>query len=192
MKEICVDDSGNVSGVSWIDHQTGSEQRSSAPLVFLCASALESTRLLMLSRSKKNPQGLGGNSGVLGRYLMDHVIVGMEGFGQAEPDWPAPEQGRCLYLPRFDARELPAPHTGRGFGMQVYQFPIGGGRTWFFAFAFAEMLPRLENRVTIEPNRRDAWGIPVLHIDCAYDEAQFALARAQTQALRELAGVWQN
>ena len=41
VREILVDDSGNVSGVSWIDHQTGSEQRSSAPLVFLCASALE-------------------------------------------------------------------------------------------------------------------------------------------------------
>ena len=189
VREICVDGSGNVSGVSWIDHQTGSEQRSSAPLVFLCASALESTRLLMLSRSQRNPQGLGGSSGVLGRYLMDHVIVGVEGFGQAQPDWPVAEQGRCLYLPRFDARALPVPKPGRGYGVQVYEFPIGGGRTWFFAFAFAEMLPRPDNRVTLDPDRRDAWGIPALHIDCTYDEAQFALARDQTQGLRELAEV---
>lgn len=189
VREICVDGSGNVSGVSWIDHQTGSEQCSSAPLVFLCASALESTRLLMLSCSSRAPQGLGGSSGVLGRGLMDHVTVSAEGFGQGLPDWPASEQGRCLYLPRFDARALPEPNPGRGYGVQVYQFPIGRGRTWFIAFSFAEMLPRPENRVTLDPNRRDAWGIPVLHIDCAYDEAQFALGREQTKGVRELAEV---
>jgi choline dehydrogenase-like flavoprotein len=188
-REICVDDVGNVSGVSWIDHQTGSEQLSAAPLVFLCASALESTRLLMLSRSRRSPQGLGANSGVLGRYLMDHVIVGVEGFGPPRSDRSVLEQGRCLYLPRFDARAFPVPGAERGYGVQVYQVPIGGGRCYFLASSFAEMLPRPENRVTLDPVRRDAWGIPVLRIDCSYDAAQLALVRDQTQALRELAAL---
>ena len=59
VREISVDSSGSVSGVVWIDHSTGSERRSSAPLVFLCASALESTRILMLSRSRTGSKGLG-------------------------------------------------------------------------------------------------------------------------------------
>jgi choline dehydrogenase-like flavoprotein len=187
VREIRVDGSGNVSGVSWIDHQTRSEQQASAPLVFLCASALESTRLLMLSRSQRSPQGLGASSGVLGRYLMDHVVVGVEGFGPPQSDWPTPEPGRCLYLPRFDARASPVPGPARGYGVQIYQFQVGGGRSYFCAFSFAEMLPRPENRVTLDPDRRDAWGIPVLNIDCAYDEAQLALVAEQTQSVRELA-----
>ena len=57
----------------------------------------------------------------------------------------------------------------------------------FCRLSFAEMLPRPENRVTLDPDRRDAWGIPILRIDCAYGEAELARVRDQTQALRELA-----
>ena len=74
-REIEVDGSGHVRGVVWIDQQNHSEERARAPLVFLCASALESTRLLLLSRSSRSPDGLGAASGALGRYLMDHVMV---------------------------------------------------------------------------------------------------------------------
>ena len=186
-RQICIDGSGNVCGVVWIDHETGSEQRSSAPLVFLCASALESTRLLMLSGSHKHPKGLGAASGVLGHYLMDHVYVCAEGIGKLEFAESHPEEGRCIYLPRFDAREFAVPNPGRGYGVQVHQFPIGGMRFHFVAASFAEMLPRRENKVTLDPNKRDAWGIPVLRIDCAYSEAELKRARDQTRTLRELA-----
>ncbi len=189
VREIRVDGSGNVRGVSWIDYQTGSEQQASAPRVFLCASALESTRLLMLSRSRRCPQGLGASSGVLGRYLMDHVIVSAEGFGSRQFTEFLADEGRCIYLPRFDARESDVPKPGRGYGVQVYQFPVGGEKLYFAAYSFAEMLPRLENRVTLDPDRRDAWGIPVLHIDCAYGEREVARVPAQVNALRELAEV---
>ena len=187
VRELHVDEAGNVSGVSWVDHRTGSEQRSSAPLVFLCASALESTRLLMLSRPQRSPQGLGANSGILGRFLMDHVCVGAEGIAPRSSAGSLPEEGRGLFLPRFDARASSVPEPGRGYGVQVHQFPVVGGQSYFLAVSFAEMLPRLENRVTVDPDRRDAWGIPVLRIDCAYDEAELARANTQTQALLELA-----
>jgi choline dehydrogenase-like flavoprotein len=186
-REVCVDDSGRVCGVVWTDHRTKSERRSSAPLVFLCASALESTRLLMLSRSQRSPKGLGAASGVLGSYLMDHVIVSAEGFGPERFGASLTEEGRCIYLPRFDARASSPPKSVRGYGAQVYQIPVGRGRSYFVAFAFAEMLPRLENRVTLDPNRRDAWGIPVLRIDCAHSDVELSRARDQTQALHELA-----
>jgi choline dehydrogenase-like flavoprotein len=189
VREIRVDSSGNVCGVAWIDHQSGSEQQSSAPLVFLCASTLESTRLLMLSRSRRNPQGLGGMSGALGSYLMDHVYVSAEGFGARDAAEPVAEHGRCIYLPRLDSREFSTPKSGRGFGAQIHQVPVGGGRCHFLLNSFGEMLPRQDNRVTLDLNQRDAWGIPVIRIDCAYSQAELARARDQTQALREIAEV---
>jgi choline dehydrogenase-like flavoprotein len=188
-REIEVDRSGHVRGVVWIDQRNRSEERARAPLVFVCASALESTRLLLLSRSARSPDGLGATSGALGRYLMDHIQVIARGRGPPLPQGAASRQGNCLYLPRFDARELPKPPPGRGFGVQLYQTPARGQRSYFNAASFAEMLPQPENRVTLDPERRDAWGIPVLRIDCAHRDRELMRAREQIAALRELAKV---
>jgi choline dehydrogenase-like flavoprotein len=188
VKRIEVDPSGHVSGVSWFDLQTRSDMRVSAPIVFLCASALESTRLLLLSKTTNSPDGLGGGSGALGRHLMDHMIV--SGWGSAPP-LPAShilEERRSIYLPRFDARADPKPGPGPGFGVQLYQYPGTPTQSHFIAATFGEMLPRPENRVVLHPKRRDAWGIPVLFIDCAYDDADLARARLQIEGIRELAG----
>jgi choline dehydrogenase-like flavoprotein len=118
---------------------------------------------------------------------MDHVIVGVEGFVPRQFEETPLEDGRCLYLPRFDARASARPNPGRGYGIQMYQFPVGGRQIFFVALSYAEMIPRQENRVTLDSHRRDAWGIPILHIDCAYDEPQLVRAREQIQALQELA-----
>jgi choline dehydrogenase-like flavoprotein len=191
VREIRVDSSGRACGVVWIDHQTGSEQQASAPLVFLCASALESTRILMLSRSPRCPQGLGAASGSLGRYLMDHVLVSADGIGPPIAPSREPLSSRCLYMPRFDKRESSTANIGRSYGVQVHQFPGAGAQSHFFALSFGEMTPRRENRVTLDPKRSDAWGIPILHIDCAYNDVELACARDQTEALRELADLAQ-
>jgi choline dehydrogenase-like flavoprotein len=188
-REIEVDGTGRVRGVAWIDQQTRTDERARAPLVFLCASALESTRLLLLSRPPRSPGGLGAASGVLGRYLMDHVRVRAEGSGPTQSPGLPPENDRCLYLPRFDARDSIAPGPGRGYGVQLFQLAASAERTRFVAASFAEMIPRPENRVTLDPKRRDAWGIPVLHIDCSVGDAELIRARKQTTALRELAEV---
>lgn len=187
VREIEVDRSGRVRGVVWIDQQSRTEGRTGAALVFLCASALKSTRLLLLSRSPASPEGLGATSGVLGRYLMDHVLV--RASGPMLSPGPPSEEGRCIYLPRFDARDLPAPGASRGFGVQVREIRASGGQSFFSAGSFGEMLPRLENCVTLDSKRRDAWGIPVLHIDCRHGDAELARAREQVSALRELAEV---
>ncbi len=189
VREIEVDRSGRVKGVVWIDHETRSEHRARAGLVFLCASALESTRLLLLSGSGRCPDGLGASSGALGRYLMDHVKAEVVGRARPLPKPTRPVQGRCLYLPRFDARELPAALPGRGFGVQIYQRPIDERHSEFHAVAFGEMLPRPDNRVTLASDRFDAWGVPVLCIDCTLGEDEVARGRDQIAALRELANV---
>ncbi|HMK88899.1 MAG TPA: GMC family oxidoreductase [Methylocystis sp.] len=186
-REIEVDGSGQVRGVICIDHRSREEFCVRSQLVFLCASALESTRLLLLSRSPRHAGGLGAASGVLGRYLMDHVMLIAEGKGPRASQRLPTEDQRCLYLPRFDARETATLSAGRGFGVQVYQWPTGDNRSHLSATSFAEMLPRPENRVTLHPSRRDAWGIPVLRIDCAFGAWERGRAQEQVVALRELA-----
>jgi choline dehydrogenase-like flavoprotein len=187
--QVRVDNSGNVCGVVWIDHQSGRECESSAPLVFLCASALESTRILLLSHSRRGAEGLGTSSGSLGSYLMDHVLVSADGTGHFHSSTLGQRSNRCLYLPRFDAREANLPSYRRGYGVQVYEFAGPAGQTHFAALSFGEMIPRRENRVTVDPFRRDKWGIPILRIHCAYSDTEFACARDQTQGLRELAAL---
>jgi choline dehydrogenase-like flavoprotein len=187
-REILVDSSGRAQGIVWIDQQSGTTERVYAPLIFACASTLESTRLLLLSRSAQSPEGLGAASGVLGRCLMDHIRVTAKGLAPSLAPGADSEQGRSLYLPRFDARTLSRPAPGRGFGVQVYRYPLSVGSI-FFAVSFGEMTPRQENRVMLDPNRRDAWNIPILRIECGYNQSELLRAREQAIALRELAEI---
>lgn len=177
-----------VTGVRWFDQASRSERKAVAPVVFLCASALESTRILMLSKDAANGRAIGSQSDALGHYLMDHVMIGAQGIGAALPGEAMKfEDGRCVYLPRFDARDHGTPRPGRGFGVQVYQHRIAGNRSQFVAVSFSEMLPRHENRVSLNRQRVDRWGIPTLHIDCAFAGHDLKRAADQTEALRALA-----
>jgi choline dehydrogenase-like flavoprotein len=180
---------GCAAGVRWFDRASRSEQRAAAPIVFLCASALESTRILMLSQDSANGRAIGAQSNALGRYLMDHIVLKADGTGAALPgEQPVRiEDGRCVYLPRFDARDDGIPKPGRGFGVQVYQADIAQKRSLFLAISFSEMLPRFENHVVLDRRRLDRWGIPVLHIDCSYGDQDLRRAADQTKALSELA-----
>jgi choline dehydrogenase-like flavoprotein len=174
--------------VVWVDRDRRTEHRTKAGLVFLCASTLESTRLLLLSRSGRHPEGLGAASGVLGRYLMDHVWLKAQGFApRGLPSGTPIETGRCLYLPRFDARDRPFPAPGRGYGVQLYYLPLSERRSYFVASAFAEMPPRPENRVTLDQQQRDAWGIPALRIDYRLGETPHAAD--QHAVLQSLGGL---
>ena len=179
---------GRVTGIRWFDQASGSNRKVQAGLVFLCASALESTRILMLSQDSANGRAIGSQSNALGRYLMDHVIIRVEGNGPALPGDKTIKlgDGRCVYLPRFDARDESAPRPGRGFGVQVYQVDMGQGRSYFGATAFSEMLPRHENHIALNRQKLDRWGIPTLHIDCAYGEQELMRAADQIAALRAL------
>jgi choline dehydrogenase-like flavoprotein len=118
---------------------------------------------------------------------MDHVTL--RAIGRGPPLAPAlePEEGACIYLPRFDSRDLPEPREARGFGVQLNQFPANDEWSQFVAVSFAEMLPKPRNRVTLHPTRLDAWGIPVLHIDCMHGDDELAQARDQDRALQALA-----
>jgi choline dehydrogenase-like flavoprotein len=190
VREIEIDAAGRARGVAFHDQQSRSELRVQAPLVFLCASALESTRILLLSHAPQTGRAPGAASGALGRNLMDHMVVQATGIGGGLVGEPvSPEVGRCVYVPRFDARNDPAPMGDRGFGVQVYQSSGLPGRSYLTAVAFAEMFPHPENRVTLDPARRDAWGVPALHIECRHTPADLEAVSKMGGALHELANV---
>lgn len=189
VRRVEVDDEGRVEGAVWRDKATKALMRASAPVVFLCASALESTRILLSSGSSASPDGLGARSGALGRHLMDHIILSGEGTAGPLPDGPVePESGRCLYLPRFD-RVLGEVAGARGVGVQLYRWSLPGSRSYFNAVAFQEMTPRPENRVVLDPEAVDAHGDPVLRVCCRHSPAELRLAQEQASGLRELGDV---
>jgi choline dehydrogenase-like flavoprotein len=180
---------GRVSGVVWYDRQTGREMRAKSDCVFLCASTLETTRILLTSAAASG-QKFGVSSGVLGRYLMDHIVSKIESVGPASVDDPVSvDDGRCVYLPRFDNRYGNSSGSNRGFGVQLYEAAATPGRSYFAAVAFSEMPPRVENRVSLSSTKYDAWGMPCLHIDCAHSERDKEVMDKQLRALREVAAL---
>jgi choline dehydrogenase-like flavoprotein len=180
---------GRVSGVVWYDRQTGREMRAQSNCVFLCASTLETTRILLTSAAA-NGQKFGVSSGVLGHYLMDHIVSKIESVGPASVGDPVSvEEGRCVYLPRFDNRNGSSSSSEGGFGVQLYETAATPGKSYFTAVAFSEMAPRAENKVSLSSTKIDAWGMPCLHIDCAHGEREKETMDRQLQALREVAAV---
>lgn len=186
-REVTLDSLGHADGVIWFDRQAGRLCRARAPRVFVCASSLETTRILLQSRSARHPDGIGAGSGALGHYLMDHVFLTASGWGGALPGGDEPNQpGRCLFLPRFDLREG-GDGQARGFGMQIYRWSCGVQRSQVVLSTFGEMAPRYENRVRLDPSRCDAFGAPVLRIECRHDATDLALAAQQREAIGQIA-----
>jgi choline dehydrogenase-like flavoprotein len=181
------------TGVRIVDANTRQTIDINGRLVFLCASALESTRILLNSATDEFPTGLGNSSGELGHNLMDHI---MGGGASATLPWAKDrrEIGNrpdAIYVPRFRNVKTKHPdflrgygYEGRaeragwsrgadmdGFGATFKKSLIGDLGPWEMTlYGFGEMLPRHENYVEIDPNLVDAWGIPALRVHCAYGD----------------------
>ena len=127
--EVTLGPDGKASGVSFVDRTTGSHEHASARVVVLAASACESARILLNSRSAKFPDGLANSSGKVGRYVMD--TVGSDVFGQVpmlESLPPLNEDaadGHQLYTPWWLYREQLAGKLGFARG---YHIEFGGGK----------------------------------------------------------------
>jgi choline dehydrogenase-like flavoprotein len=124
-REVTTDETGLATGVSYIDKATGRENHVRARIVVLAASACESARILLNSKSSRFPQGLANSSGVVGRYLTDTTGTDVRGFiPRMMSSIPHNEDGTGgahLYMPWWlDNRKLDFP---RG-----YHIEIGGGR----------------------------------------------------------------
>ena len=201
------------TGVRVIDANTKQMFDVNAKVIFLNASAMESTRILLNSATSEFPNGLGNSSGELGHNLMDHIMA-----GGATGTLPWARDRReignrpdAIYVPRF--RNVKTKHPdflrgygfeGRaeragwdrgsempGFGAEFKKSLVGDLGPWEMSFdGFGEMLPRHENYVEIDPRLVDAWGIPALRVNCVYSDnekkMQADMAVSATEMLEAL------
>jgi choline dehydrogenase-like flavoprotein len=199
------------TGVRVIDAKTRASVEFRGRLIFLCASALESVRILFNSSTTEFPNGLGNSSGELGHNVMDHIKA-----GGAAGMIPGNENRIVLgrrpngvYMPRFrNVKGKDSPFL-RGYGFQGGGFRDGWDRgitqpgfgadfkkslsqpgPWHFRFyGYGECLPNHNNYVELDKEKVDAWGIPVLKVHCAWGENELALRRDMAISASEMLAV---
>jgi choline dehydrogenase-like flavoprotein len=181
-----------VKGVRIIDNDDLSEREYFAKVIFVCASTIGSTQILMNSVSKKFPNGIANSSGVLGHYLMDHnynseASGDIEGY---EDEYYSGRRPSGLMIPNFYYKPDPTRGFLRGYALggkayregwdaQQHQDGLGveyknklkqAGKWRFGLYAQGEMLPRFENQMRLHPTLKDKWGIPQIEFDVRFSE----------------------
>lgn len=187
---------GLATGAEVIDRLSGKTDRVAAASVVLCASPIESVRLMLNSAAPRHPEGLGNSSGTLGRYFMDQLpCLAFGAYPEAKgwtlddtmPKDPFYGPSGGIFIPRFDAGEDGMPQSDFDFQGSVGRNPVGAAAPARFSFfGYGRMQPKADNRITLDPRRKDAWKIPVPHIRCAMDAADEALLREQERTLVEM------
>jgi choline dehydrogenase-like flavoprotein len=186
-------DTHKARGVGFIDRISKEAHEVFGRTVVLCASTIESVRILLHSTEKYQPGGLINTSGALGRFLMDHVSTSTFFFlpGFKQPEKPFDLSGcDSFFIPCFCNLESQQQDFLRGYGIwggvQRFDLPgifrkVGEGSIGFL-IAHGEVLPRYNNQVQLSGDVVDAWGIPVPHIECAWsDNEHRMLAHMHTQ-----------
>ncbi|MGZ8516669.1 MAG: GMC oxidoreductase [Chitinophagaceae bacterium] len=180
-------DQKKATGVEIIDAETNKTYEYKAKVVFLNASAFNSTWVLMNSATDIWPGGLGSSSGELGHNVMDHHFrAGASGIAEGYDDkYYFGRRANGVYVPRFRNVGNDKRDYIRGFGYQggasrsgwsrdVAELAIGGDfkealcepGSWSIGItAFGEILPYHENKITLNKNVKDKWGLPVLDMD---------------------------
>ncbi|MFC9335747.1 GMC oxidoreductase [Arthrobacter sp. NPDC057009] len=189
-------------GVLFIDRLTKKQQHVSADVVVLCASTIESVRIMLNSATDGHPDGLGNSSGLLGSYFMDQTPSLLFGGDPSNPGHevvnPAPEDPYYpavggVYIPRFDNLKKDGKQEtnfARGWAVQgtIGRMPVPKGAPGVVGLmGFGEMLPYRSNRITIDRRRKDAWGIPAPRIRLEITDNERNLMRAQVAGLKEMA-----
>ena len=211
VSHVVMNDEGKAAGVAYIERTNRAAREVRAKVVVLAASALESTRILLNSRSPRFPNGVGNSRGVLGHYLMDHTTLEGGGGKMAALKSSVREPvGRpCGYIiPKYV--NTAGPYRNKNF-LRGYYF-AGDGRQELYGQAFStpgfgrdfrrkvresipysfgvyaqgECLPRFDNYVALDPEKKDAWGIPALHIHASYGENEHNMAKAMRDHLGEI------
>jgi len=129
VREVTVDNSGRANGVSYVDKLTRRDRHVSAKVVVLAASACETARILLNSKSSAFPNGLSNSSGLVGKYLMDTVGAGLQGQIPALENCPPHNtdgaSGMHMYMPWWLYQQQLAGQLGFARG---YHIEFGGGR----------------------------------------------------------------
>ncbi|WP_435313508.1 GMC oxidoreductase [Cellulophaga fucicola] len=203
------------TGVKVIDKETKEEIVFKAKVVFLCASAIASTSILMQSKSDTFPNGMGNESDQLGRNIMDHHLgCGANGkLDDFEDKYYSGRKANGVYIPRFRnlGGDTDRKDYLRGFGYQggarrgnweelIAETAYGkdlkeavlkpGGWTMGI-MGFGEVLPYEDNRFTLDYNKLDDWGLPTVTFDAEFKENELKMRediKEQAAAMLKSAG----
>jgi choline dehydrogenase-like flavoprotein len=203
------DQKGKAIGVKVLDAETREEMDFFAKVIFLNASTLGSTQILLNSTSRRFPTGLGNGSDQLGRNLMDHQYragadAQVEGF---EDKYYVGRRPNGIYIPRFrNLGDDKRTDFIRGFGYQgaagrsdwsrgVRELAFGeelkdalttpGG--WSIGITgFGECLPYADNRVTLNNDKKDIYDLPTLSIDAAWGDNEKAMRKDMKESAAEM------
>ena len=197
--QVLVDDNGLAKGVSFFDAVTKQHYELGSRAVVLAASTVESGRILLNSKSRFHPNGLGNSSGLVGHYLMDSVKSGgtvgivpaLENRARIDEDGAG---GSHMTIPRFNYKRKNSYHggyfllMGSGFGRDVRTSQTGNAwgtplkqriRQEFGASislrGYGECIPRYENHFEIDPNNEDRFGIPQVRFRVSHGENELAM-----------------
>lgn len=185
------EEKGKATGVRVIDRVTQEATEYFAKVIFLNAACLNTNLILLNSTSKRFPNGLGNDSGILGKYIAFHnyrgtISAGFEGF---EDKYYFGRRPTAVMLPNFRNVKKQETDFLRGY-MTFYsagRSGWGGGGNVPFGAEFkeansipgpwgvymmmqGETIPKESNQVTLSSDLKDPWGIPQLQIDVAYDD----------------------
>ena len=215
-REVTVGKDGLATGVSYVDKRTGTDRHVTAKVVVLAASACESARLMMNSRSARFPHGVGNSSGWVGKGLTDTTGTDVAGFIPAMVDHvPHNEDGvggMHVYMPWWlDNKKLDFPRgyhievwgglgaPGYGFMGGIASYPGGGGygkslkddyRKYYGAtIGFSgrgEMIPNADSYCEIDPTTVDQWGIPVLRFHWKWTDNEYNQSKHMQETFRSL------
>jgi choline dehydrogenase-like flavoprotein len=207
-------DKKRARGVEVIDAETNQTYEFTANVVFLNASSFNSTWILMNSATDVWDGGLGSSSGELGHNVMDHHFrVGAGGRVEGYEDkYYYGRRPAGFYIPRFRNLGDEKRNYSRGFGYQgaasrqdwnrdIAEMGVGADfknalaepGAWTIGMtAFGEMLPHHDNRIYLDRNTKDKWGLPVLAMDVEIRENELAMRKDMMQDavdILEAAGV---
>lgn len=196
-KVIYDEDEGKATGVEVIDAESGEMYEYYARVIFINASTINSTLILLNSRSDRFPDGLGNDSGELGHNLMDHHFrVGANGVFEGFQDkYYYGRRPTGFYIPRYRNVGDDNRDYIRGFGYQgsasrqnwwrgVRELSIGkelkefvqSPGDWTMGMtAFGEMLPDHSNRMWLNHEKTDKWGQPIVVFECEFKENEYIM-----------------
>ena len=215
-REVTTNAQGLATGVSYVDKHSGQDRHVQARIVVLAASACESARILLNSKSSVHPNGLANSSGVVGKYITDTTGTSVGGFIPKLVDQPAHNcdgvGGLHVYMPWWiDNKKLDFPRGyhievwgGRGvpssgFMGGIHRYPKGGGygkelkadyRHYYgTSIGFdgrGEMIPNEKSYCEIDPEKKDRYGIPVLRFHWEWSDHEINQVKHMQETFRAL------
>ena len=203
-------DAKRATGVRVIDSETKEVHEFNAKVIFLCASAIPTTSILMQSKSDRFPNGMGNDSGELGHNIMDHHLgVGASGrFDGFDDKYYTGRRPNGVYIPRFRniGGDTNRKDFTRGYGYQggasrgnwsdsiaemaygaAFKEAVTTPGDWRLGLGgFGEILPYHDNKMTLDYEKLDQWGLPTVTFDATIKENELNMRKDMQQQAVEM------